>query len=95
MFDEIWILIPLAPFIVGGLAIWSKHKQKEMEFISNKEDGINSDQANRNRALEERVANLERIVTDRGFDLANEIENLRRDELGELNRLKMKQEEKL
>ena len=31
MGDEIWILIPLAPFILGGFVIWSKHQQKMIE----------------------------------------------------------------
>lgn len=31
MGDAIWILIPLAPFLLGGFAIWSKHQQKMIE----------------------------------------------------------------
>ena len=31
MSDTIWILIPLAPFLLGGFAIWSKHQQKMIE----------------------------------------------------------------
>ena len=28
MGDYIWILIPLAPFLMGALAIWTKHQQR-------------------------------------------------------------------
>ena len=77
MGDFIWILIPLAPFIIGGLAIWTKHQQKiaEMQLQATAEKA--AQYATNNQALEDRVAVLERIVTDRGYDIATQIEALR------------------
>lgn len=87
MFDEIWILIPLAPFLLGGLAIWTRHqskmvdKQKELmllgERLPQSEDGQRMQEDM--KYLKDRVATLEKIATDdRGArDLDNEIEKLR------------------
>ena len=77
MFDEIWILIPLAPFILGGLAIWSRHKQRELEIMSQSNSENAAQYAAQNARLEQRVQVLERIITDKNNSLANEIEDLR------------------
>ncbi len=87
MFDELWVLIPLAPFLLGGLAIWTRHqskmleKQKELmllgERLPESEDGRRMQEDM--KYLKERVATLEKIVTDeRGArELENEIAKLR------------------
>ena len=71
------LLIPLAPFLIGGLAIWTRHQRKMAEMMSLQA----ADQAARysaeNARLEERVRVLERIVTDKGFATALAIEELR------------------
>lgn len=77
MGDEIWILIPLAPFILGGFVIWSKHQQKMIEKQSEMTAEKAAQYAAHTERLEERVRVLERIVTDRGIDVSNEIEKLR------------------
>ena len=75
--DNLVFLIPLAPFIIAGFAIWSNHRQKMME----KQSAITAEKAAQyaaqNAQLEQRVRVLERIITDRGFDLAHQIESLR------------------
>ncbi len=87
MFDELWVLIPLAPFLLGGLAIWTRHqskmleKQKELMLIGERlpesEDGRRMQEDM--KYLKERVATLEKIVTDeRGArELESEIAKLR------------------
>lgn len=77
MENIIWILIPLAPFILGGLAIWTKHQSKMIEMQSNVVAEKAAQYASNNADLEERVRVLERIVTDRGYDVATQIEALR------------------
>ena len=77
MGDAIWILIPLAPFLLGGFAIWSKHQQKMIEKQSEMTAEKAAQYAAQTERLEARVRVLERIVTDKGVDLSDEIEKLR------------------
>jgi hypothetical protein len=77
MFEEIWVLIPLAPFLLGGFAIWSRHKHKELELMSQSDTEKADQYAAQNERLEQRVQVLERIITDKSNALANTIEDLR------------------
>jgi hypothetical protein len=77
MSDVIWILIPLAPFMLGGFALWSKHKQRELEIMSQHNAENAAQYAAQNARLEQRVQVLERIITDGRSDLASQIEDLR------------------
>jgi hypothetical protein len=77
MFEEIWVLIPLAPFLLGGFAIWSRHKHKELELMSQSDTEKAAQYAAQNERLEQRVQVLERIITDKSNALANTIEDLR------------------
>lgn len=77
MSDTIWILIPLAPFLLGGFAIWSKHQQKMIEKQSELTAEKAAQYAAQTERLEARVRVLERIVTDKEIDVADEIEKLR------------------
>ena len=80
MFDWAY-LIPLAPFIIGGLAIWTRHQHKmaEMHVSATAESTAEkaAQYASRVGDLEERVRILERIVTDSGYNVATQIEALR------------------
>ena len=70
------ILIPLAPFLMVCFIVWTRHQRKMAELQMR----IGVDEAAGAEAhaqLEERVRVLERIVTDRGYDLAAQIEALR------------------
>jgi hypothetical protein len=79
--DTIWVLIPLAALCIPIVAIWSKHQQK----IAEMQVGATAEQTAERAAqyvgqikrLEDRVQVLERIVTDRGYDVATQIEALR------------------
>jgi hypothetical protein len=77
MFAEIWVLIPLAPFLLGGFAIWSRHKQKELEYMAQANTEKAAQYAAQNARLEQRVQVLERIITDKSSNLADAIEDLR------------------
>lgn len=70
------LLIPLAPFLMVCFIVWTKHQRRmaEMQMRLGADEAASSDAYAR---LEERVRVLERIVTDRGADLASQIEALR------------------
>jgi len=76
------------PFFAIGMgimipifAIWTKHRQKLAEMEIKATSQLTAEKAaqyaSHNRELEERVRVLERIVTDRGYDVATQIEALR------------------
>ncbi len=78
-------LIPIVAIIFGCMipitAIWAKHKQKvaEMQVSATAENTAEraAQYASQVQALEDRVRVLERIVTDKGYDVATQIEALR------------------
>ncbi|MFN4134524.1 MAG: hypothetical protein ACK4G2_02650 [Novosphingobium sp.] len=80
---EIGALIPVVALCIPIVAIWTKHRQKiaEMQIRATAELSAEkaAQYAQHTRELEERVRVLERIVTDKGFDTAAQIEALRRD----------------
>ncbi len=71
------LLIPLAPFLLGGFAIWTRHNRKIAELQVQATAEKAAQYASHSAELEERVRVLERIVTDRGYDIATQIEALR------------------
>lgn len=78
---ELAILIPLAPFLLGGFAIWSRHQTKLAEARVSSTAELSAEKAaqyaSHTQQLEDRVRVLERIVTDKGYDVATQIEALR------------------
>ena len=90
-----WEIIPLMIGAVALVAIvlgmaqdtfqtWLKHKERQMELMANKTAEQAAQYAAKAQKLEARVRVLERIATDRGSDLAMQIEDLRgRDLAGE------------
>lgn len=75
--ETIWIFIPLFALSIPILGIWTKHRRAiaELEIKATAERA--AQYAVNNAELEERVRVLERIVTDRGYDVATQIEALR------------------
>ena len=79
------ILIPILGISCGLLAIfagaifrpWLKLKERQLELNADNIAEKAAQYAADKGRLEERVAVLERIVTDQGYSLANEIEALR------------------
>ncbi|QKG72525.1 hypothetical protein [Erythrobacter mangrovi] len=74
-------LIPIVALMIPIVAIWAKHQQKiaEMNVKSTAEATAEkaAQYSSRVADLEDRVRVLERIVTDRGYDIATQIEALR------------------
>lgn len=78
---DLGILIPLAPFIMVLGIIWLVNRRKlEEKRISATAEATGekaAQYASRVQQLEDRVKVLERIVTDKGYDVATQIEALR------------------
>lgn len=79
--DTIWVLIPLAALAIPIIKVWTSHQQKiaEMQVSTTAEQTAEkaAQYATHIQRLEDRVQVLERIVTDRGYDIATQIEALR------------------
>lgn len=79
------IMIPILAIVFGCtipvVAIWAKHQQKLAKIQSETTADATAEKAAQYAAqvakLEDRVQVLERIVTDRGYDIATQIEALR------------------
>ena len=71
------LLIPLAPFIMVCFIVWTKHQRKLAELQMQNTAERAALNATTTTALEDRVRVLERIVTDKGYDVATQIEALR------------------
>lgn len=77
-----FFLIVVGIPVIGG--IWSSHqrhkmklREKELEILGSQTAEKAAQYAAQTERLEQRVRVLERIITDRGQDLAGEIERLR------------------
>jgi hypothetical protein len=73
----IWVLIPLAAIAIAPFKMWLRMKEKQMEIQSTMTAEKSAQYAAHTERLEQRVRVLERIITDKGTDLATEIEDLR------------------
>lgn len=78
---DLGILIPLAPFIMvlGIIYLVNQRKLEEKRISATAEASSEkaAQYASRVQQLEDRVQVLERIVTDKGYDVATQIEALR------------------
>lgn len=77
----IGVFIPIIALMIPIVAIWTKHQQKIAEMNIQTTAQATAEQAaqyaSRVQQLEDRVRVLERIVTDKGYDVATQIEALR------------------
>ncbi|HUQ13200.1 MAG TPA: hypothetical protein VM055_02890 [Novosphingobium sp.] len=71
------MIIALAPFTLAGFAIWTRHQRRLAEMQVERTAERAAQYAASNRELEDRMRVLERIVTDKGYDVATQIEALR------------------
>ena len=75
------LLIPILALSIPIVAIWTKHQQKLAEMNVQTTAQATAEQAaqyaSKVQQLEDRVQVLERIVTDKGYDVATQIEALR------------------
>jgi hypothetical protein len=72
-----WILIPLAAIFAGVVKRWIALQEARLDRVSRETTDEWTRSASQVERLEARVRVLERIVTDKGLDLADEIEKLR------------------
>ena len=75
--ETIWIFIPLFALSIPILKLWTSHRQKIAEIQAQMTAEKAAQYAASNTQLEDRVRVLERIVTDKGYDVASQIEALR------------------
>jgi ABC-type phosphate transport system auxiliary subunit len=79
----IWVLIPLVA-IAGGISAgmfkqWVRLKERQLDAANTMSAEKAAQYAAHTERLEQRMRVLERIVTDKGIDVADEIEKLRDD----------------
>lgn len=77
MENMLFALIPLAPFALGGLFIWTRHQSRMLEHQSKIAAEKAAQYAVGRADLEARVRVLETIVTDGGIVTSAQIEALR------------------
>lgn len=75
------LIIPILALSIPIIAIWTKHRQRIAEMQVSATADLSAEKAAQyaahTRELEERVRVLERIVTDKGYNVASQIEALR------------------
>jgi hypothetical protein len=79
------IMVPIVAIIMGCsiaiMGVWTKHKEKvarlQLDATAEHTAEKAAQYASQVQKLEDRVQVLERIVTDRGYDVATQIEALR------------------
>jgi hypothetical protein len=81
LFDPatVWVLIPLAAIGAGMWRRWLRVKEKQLDAQTRDTAERTAQYAAHTERLEQRVRVLERIVTDKGIDVSDEIERLRDD----------------
>ena len=83
--DDLGLLVPLFGILVGFTAVvggvfvkpWIAYRQRRLELEANMVAEKAAQYAAHTERLEQRVRVLERIVTDKGIAVADEIEKLR------------------
>ena len=73
----IWVLIPLAAIGIAPFKMWLRVKERQLDQQSTMTAEKAAQYAAHTERLEARVRVLERIATDKGVDLSDEIEALR------------------
>jgi hypothetical protein len=73
----IWVLIPLAAIGIAPFKMWIKVKERQLDNQTHLTAEKTAQYAAHTERLEARMRVLERIITDKGVDLSDEIEALR------------------
>ena len=73
----IWVLIPLAAIGIAPFKMWLRVKERQLDNQTTITAEKSAQYAAHTDRLEQRVRVLERIITDKGVDLSDEIEKLR------------------
>jgi hypothetical protein len=75
--DWVWVLIPVVAILAGVMKHYLKLKEREIDAVTSMSAEKAAQYAAHTERLEQRMRVLERIVTDKGIDVADEIERLR------------------
>jgi hypothetical protein len=73
----IWVLIPLAAIGIAPFRMWLRMKERQIDQQSQMTAEKTAQYAAHTERLEQRMRVLERIITDKGIDVADQIESLR------------------
>jgi hypothetical protein len=73
----IWVLIPLAAIGIAPFKMWLRMKERQIDQQSQMTAEKTAQYAAHTERLEQRMRVLERIITDKGIDVADQIESLR------------------
>ena len=75
------LMIPIIALMIPCLAIWTRHRKEVAQMQIDATATMSAEKAaqyaTHSQQLEDRVRVLERIVTDKGYDVATQIEALR------------------
>ena len=80
-------LIPVTGILSGVAIMWIGYKYQELKVVGRKARDEAELERSEKQRLEARLAVLERIVTDRGIQTAEQIEALRQADAAELRSL--------
>lgn len=73
----IWVLIPLAAIGIAPFRMWMRMKERQLDQQSQMTAEKTAQYAAHTERLEQRMRVLERIITDKGLEISEEIESLR------------------
>ncbi|HKT15539.1 MAG TPA: hypothetical protein VJR87_09040 [Allosphingosinicella sp.] len=73
----IWVLIPIAAIFAGVMKHWLALKDRQLDAVAQEAADRAAHYSAQTERLERRVQALERIITDKGFEVSEEIERLR------------------
>lgn len=73
----IWVLIPLAAIGIAPFKMWLRMKERQIDQQSLMTAEKTAQYAAHTERLEQRMRVLERIITDKGLAISEEIESLR------------------
>ena len=73
----VWVLIPIVAILAGVMKHYLKLKEREIDAMTTQSAEKAAQYAAHTERLEQRMRVLERIVTDKGIDVSDEIERLR------------------
>ena len=73
----VWVFIPIAAILAGIIKRWFTLKERQLDATTHETAEKAAQYAAKVERLEQRVAVLERILTDRSVVLADEIDRLR------------------
>ena len=73
----IWVLIPLAAIGIAPFRMRMRIKERQLDLQSEMTAEKTAQYAAHTERLEQRMRVLERIITDKGIEVSDEIESLR------------------